>query len=98
MNYVTTSYDVVFDDPIIHAVIRDMGGWLRFRNSITDFSREKIENGFRDRYKNYIEFGLSDYPLVLKGDDSFYHKQEPVFFGNKQKALEVMSGEFKLLK
>lgn len=98
MNHVTTSYDVVFDDPIIHAAIRDMGGWLRFRNSINEFSREKIEIGFRDRYKNYIEFGLIDYPNILKGDDSFVRKEPPVFFGNKSKALDVLNGEFKLLK
>jgi hypothetical protein len=97
INAIDSSYDVVFDDPIIHAVIRDMGGWVKFCFSINDFNKDKIEIGFRDRYKNYVEYGLNNYPKILKGNGNFLHSEAPRFIGDKNKALEIMNNEVNLL-
>lgn len=97
-NAINSSYDVVFDDPIIHAVIRDMGGWVKFCSSVTDFNKDKIETAFRERYKNYIEYGLSDFPKILKGNGNFYRPEPPRFIGNHDKALQIMNEEVSFLE
>jgi len=47
-------YDsVCFDDPIIHKVIRDMGGWISFGEK-TDDEWPFVGNEFKALYKAYI--------------------------------------------
>jgi len=43
---------VCFDDPIIHKVIRDMGGWISFEGKDDD-EWPFISNDFKARYKAY---------------------------------------------
>lgn len=58
---------VVFDDPLIHAVISELGGWIRLcRMSETEFVWWKKE--FRERYQHHLRMGLhQDVPLKLFG-------------------------------
>lgn len=70
---------VVFDDPIIHKVISDMGGWIKFG----DFTEEELPfkaKEFENRYRGYrtrgaVEnvptklIGLTDADRIAKGLD-----------------------------
>lgn len=57
---------VVFDDPIIHATIRDMGGWIALCQTPTDelaFRAKEFEN----RYRGFVPDPPKDYPRALIG-------------------------------
>jgi len=58
---------VVFDDPIIHRVLNDLGGWPwlgRQESKELPF----VENRFRDAYRAWKSRGLiTDYPRSLPG-------------------------------
>ncbi len=89
--------DVVFDDPAIHAVIEDMGGWPKFcRDDDADLSYRM--HRFCEAYKAYV--GRMDgfaYPKRLSGDrapDSEYerwgHKlPKPAIVGEVEVARQV---------
>ena len=90
---------VVFDDPIIMAVIKDMGGWMQLcsvNNDELPFKR----NEFSTRYKGYLNTGLTRYPKRLIGiseasNNTTNHESfidEPVLIGDAQKALLVYQG------
>jgi hypothetical protein len=85
---------VVFDDAVIHAVIRDMGGWIRLcqvLNSELPFRGRDFEA----RYAGYVGHPPAEYPRQLIG--MLAHQNglpEPsmdtlVCIGDKQKALAV---------
>ena len=90
---------VVFDDPVIHAVIQEMGGWIRTcRLSEQEFVWWKKE--FRERYEHHIHCGLSphqeipvklsgifDQANLLQGEKS----QKPVVIGDYEKAIGWVS-------
>lgn len=58
---------VVFDDPVIHRVIADMGGWIRI-NSKTAEEWPFIQKEFETRYRGIaLTGGTSDYPAKLTG-------------------------------
>lgn len=77
---------IIFDDEIIHAVVKDMGGWEKFCFSINDSSREKIEKDFCRRYEYYLEDGVKNYPKFLIG---YFQNKSPIFVGEEEKALLV---------
>lgn len=59
---------VVFDDPVIHAVVEDMGGWLDLCNTPTDKELEFRGNEFSKRYQGYaLQGGAQDYNCKLIG-------------------------------
>lgn len=67
VKHIGTYRDVVFDDPIIHAVIRDMGGWIQLGDKTLD-EWPFIGNDFKARYAAYRSQGLSvRYPASLRG-------------------------------
>lgn len=88
---------VVFDDPIIHAVIRDMGGWIQLGNvSERDFEFRGKE--FVTRYRGYAETGRTDnFPAKLIGiaesDNTQNNRQvdPPLLVGDQRKAQEVLT-------
>jgi len=90
---------VVFDDPIIHAIVRDIGGWTRLCHTSED-EAPFLERRFRDAYRAYANRGGSapDYPLVLGGISDTHNgsrgfsSDPPVLIGDKTKAQAVMSG------
>jgi len=93
---------VVFDDPLIHAVISDMGGWI----SLCDLPDEK-ELGFKHvefskRYRGYVNNRPANIPkkLIGKTEHHFLQNQgsyqrgmaelpKPVTIGDVEKCREV---------
>lgn len=95
---VGTGSSVVFDDPIIHKVISDMGGWCSFGGKNENewpFVAKEFENRYRG-YKGRNEAG--EYQKVLIGHyDAFnaprgFKASEPVLIGNKEQAKQVLLG------
>ena len=88
---------VVFDDPIIHAVIPELGGWVRTcRLSENEFTWWKKD--FRERYQHHLRYGtLTNLPPKLLGifDEKnllFGEKpQKPKVVGNYEKAIGWVS-------
>ena len=60
-------YDsVAFDDPVIHAVILDIGGWIQLCHAnIKQLTFLAIE--FQKRYRGYLENPVPHYPPYLMG-------------------------------
>lgn len=58
--------NVVFDDPIIHAVIADMGGWILLCGT-EDKEYPFKKNEFMKRYTGYSRRPPEDYPRLLGG-------------------------------
>lgn len=97
---------VVFDDPIIHKVLHDMGGWLMLSEKTEDewpFVAKEFENryrGFKSRNER-IEYpakliGLSEANNTKEG----FAVSQPMLIGDKLKAMEVFQfgkNEFKLV-
>jgi len=83
MDSVGTYVTVAFDDPIIHLVIRDFGGWIKL--GMTDM--EEFENLLKwdlpRLYKAYATRKNADIPLMLEGkaDDKTVK-----YIGNEEKA------------
>lgn len=89
--------DVVFDDPLIHRVLHDMGGWIPLGQKNEDewpFVAREFENryrGFRGRSE------IPEYPPVLTGIANAYNAskglemQSCIFIGDKTECEKVMS-------
>lgn len=88
---------VVFDDPIIHIVISDLGGWIRTcRQTEHEFTWWKKE--FRERYIHQLRSGESfDIPTKLFGifDQTNLplrcKPQKPAVIGDYEKAIAWVS-------
>lgn len=85
---------VVFDDPRIHAVIDDMGGWVRLC-SVTEDELPFRANEFRNRYRGYALREPDNYPPVLIGaaqaanERNGYQSADPLLIGDRRAALGV---------
>lgn len=83
--------DIAFDDPIIHKVIEEMGGWHQLGQR-DDREWGIIENRFITRYRSYIIFGVDTYPGILIGTSNMYNMRNgydlcPTYlFGDPEKA------------
>jgi hypothetical protein len=103
---VGTYQDVAFDDPLIHAVLLDMGGWICV-GSKSDSDWPFVQREFENRYRGYASRRIiPEYPPVLTGIASATnetnrhefraelqgYKNKPVLIGVAQKALSVISG------
>lgn len=95
---VGTYSDVVFDDPIIHRVVADMGGWIWFGNQKED-EWPFVAKNFENRYRGYKLRGeVPEYSPVLIGMANAYNQKEgfksapPVLIGAQNKAKSVMLG------
>lgn len=93
---VGTYSDVVFDDAIIHRVIADMGGWIKF-GTMTEDEWPFTSNQFRSRYQGYRMRGeIPEYQPVLTGISNAHNGKEgfrsqpPMLIGNEAKARQVM--------
>lgn len=95
---VGTQMSVAFDDPLIHKVIQDMGGWLGLgqrQESEWPFVAKEFENryrGFKARNEK-VEYpkmliGLYDASNLPNG----YSESKPVLIGDKAKAEQVYLG------
>lgn len=85
---------IVFDDALIHAVIRDMGGWQKLcitKNNDFPF----VGNEFQNRYRWFVNQKPNNYPRCLIGilesnnDADGFDSSSPILFGDKTKAQQV---------
>lgn len=95
---VGTYADVVFDDPVIHRVLQDMGGWISLGTKDEKewpFVAKEFENRYR-AFKSRSE--IPDYPAKLIGIATAHNKQkgfkpdEPILIGNELAARQVLNG------
>ena len=85
---------VVFDDPAIHQVVSEMGGWVK----LCEVSEEELPyraREFEQRYRSYVGKPLSEFPRQLTGiaethNSSHGHRiAAPVLIGNRESAMLV---------
>lgn len=88
--------DVVFDDPAVHAVIEDLGGWPKLcRTDMKDLGY--VQHRFQESHRAYTGRGGFDYPRRLGGDrspDSEYERRgiplpRPALIGDAERAKAV---------
>lgn len=88
--------DVVFDDPAIHAVIEDLGGWAKVcRTELAELGY--LQHRFTEAHRAYTGRGQFEFPRRLMGDrspDSEYEKcglplPRPALVGDKAQAKRV---------
>lgn len=91
--------DVVFDDPAIHAVVEDLGGWPKVcRGDLKDLGY--LQHRFTESHRAYVGRGAFEYPRCLAGDrspDAMYAKQglpppKPAIVGDRERAMQVYAG------
>jgi hypothetical protein len=88
--------DVVFDDPAIHAVVEDMGGWPKLCRSTYD-ELSYLQHRFCESHKAYTRQETFQYPRLLMGDRSPDHDYtrrgleppKPAVIGNVETARLV---------
>lgn len=99
MQRVGAYQDVVFDDPVIHAVVEDLGGWPKLcRGSASELSY--LQHRFAESYRAYRGRQSFEYPRRLVGDrssDEMYLRRglpppKPVVLGNVEQARLVYQG------
>ncbi|WP_302356655.1 DUF6475 domain-containing protein [Alcaligenes sp. YSL9] len=95
---VGTYQTVAFDDPIIHAVVTDMGGWVAL-GAKTEHEWPFVATEFENRYRGYRNRGGADeYPRTLIGiaeaqnSQNGIPSQPPVLIGDAGRAKQVLLG------
>lgn len=91
MSSVGAYQDVVFDDPGIHAVIEDLGGWPKVCRTETA-ELGYLQHRFCESYRAYVGRGTFEFPRRLIGardPDSVYQKfgqplPKPALVGDPQ--------------
>ncbi len=90
---------IVFDDPVIHLVIDDMGGWILICKT-NESELAFVKNDFEKRYKNYLKCRQAKYPKILIGlvdkfnQNNQLHLTKPELFGDKEIALRVYQEKY----
>ncbi len=87
---------VVFDDPIIHAVLGEMGGWIKIcKTSLKELPF--VAKEFQTRFGAYRYKAPSSYPRSLIGLAEHHNQQtgikaeEPILLGDKTRAQNVLN-------
>ena len=95
---VGTYASVAFDDPLIHRVLHDMGGWVGLGQKTED-EWPFVAKEFENRYRGYAMRGETpDYPQELIGIAEAYNGRKgmrsdpPRLIGDRTAAERVMSG------
>lgn len=93
---VGTYRDVAFDDPLIHRVLHDMGGWVAL-GSKTEDEWPFVAKEFENRYRGFrARSDTPEYPPFLSGIAGMHNRlngfkaDPPMLIGNPTKAQEVM--------
>lgn len=93
--------DVAFDDPLIHRVIADMGGWVLLGTKTEGEKGEWpfIARDFQARYRSFkARGGVPDYPKRLTGIANAHNASQgrpllpAILVGNVEKAKQVIRG------
>jgi len=97
-HHVGTYESVCFDDPLINAVLAEMGGWIE-HGKILERELPFKQREFEQRYRAYRTRGaIESYPRCLPGilarDNTAngYRGPEPVLVGDPARALAVYRG------
>lgn len=79
---------VIFNDPIIHRVIYDLGGWIKIAETETAKEMGHLSYTFMVRYRGYMDRGtLPEYPRKLSGRE----EQSLIAYGRDwRNALELV--------
>ena len=92
---------VCFDDPLIHRVLHDMGGWMMLGQK-TDEEWPFVARDFENRYRGFKSRNERvDYPSKLIGISESHNSKEghevgqPMLIGNAEKATAVLIGGIK---
>lgn len=87
---------VVFDDPLIHAVLHDMGGWIALSQKTED-EWPFVAKEFENRYRGFKSRGIvPEYSGVMVGLGEAHNRkggfnvEPPMLIGNEQSAKQVM--------
>jgi hypothetical protein len=96
---VGTHRSVAFDDPLVHRVLVEMGGWIQL-GAKTDDDWPFLKNEFVNRYRGYRgRSEVPEYPPVLIGvaeaqnsQQSLAHREPPTLIGNQALAERVALG------
>ncbi|BBE09704.1 Bacteriophage protein, Gp10 [Mycoavidus cysteinexigens] len=87
---------VIFDDPLIHRVLSEMGGWIQLSTKHED-DWPFVRNEFVNRYRGYrMRSEVPDYPPVLIGIAEMTNQQlgfevaPPLLVGSAAMAQQVM--------
>lgn len=95
---VGTYQDVVFDDPVIHRVIADIGGWIKLGTQ-TEEEWPFVARNFENRYRGYkLQGSTPEYAPVLLGMANASNAQQgmrqnpPILIGDQNKAKATMLG------
>lgn len=90
--------DVVFDDPLVHRVLHDMGGWMALGTKTED-EWPFVAREFENRYRGYrMRSERPEYQPVLIGIAGAHNRkgghqlQPPILIGDTQAAQAVMKG------
>lgn len=93
-----TYTDVVFDDPLIHRVIHDMGGWIGLGTKNED-EWPFVAKEFENRYRGFrVRSEIPEYPTKLIGIANAHNEKHnfkpdaPVLIGNELMARQVLNG------
>ena len=88
---------VVFDDPVIHRTIEDLGGWTWLGDQSED-ELPFVEKRFCDHYRAHKTRGLADYPPKLMGRidtanlAAGYEAMAPTLIGDPRLCERVLRG------
>ena len=89
---------VAFDDPVIHRVIHEMGGWIGLGQKTED-DWPFVAKEFENRYRGYaMRSETPDYPPTLIGIAEAHNSRKglaterPRLIGNADVAAQVMRG------
>lgn len=89
---------VVFDDPIIHRVIEEMGGWPTLCHCDEDEYPFRAKE-FQNRYRGFMtRGGVDEYPRSLTGISDAqniaggFRLEKPLAIGNPDKCAAVLRG------
>ncbi|NSX14984.1 hypothetical protein HTY52_12950 [Cupriavidus taiwanensis] len=95
---VGTYRSVSFDDPLIHRVLTEMGGWIELGRKTED-EWPFVRNEFVNRYRGYkMRSELPDFPPHLIGvaeaqnAKTGFAVEPPLLLGNPSQAAEVRAG------
>jgi len=87
---------VVFDDPLIHVVLHDMGGWTALGQK-TDDEWPFVAKEFENRYRGFKARGeIPQYPPQMIGISDAHNslggfkQDQPMLIGDQSKAIQVM--------
>lgn len=94
---VGTYQSVVFDDPVIHRAIADIGGWI-WLGGQTDDEWPFIAKRFETAYRGHLTRGCNEYPPQLTGiaqannERAGFAAPGPVLIGDTEKCQRVLAG------